>query len=134
MHVNLIGRLDAQSELSRVCESPRPEFVVVSGRRRVGKTYLVREYFGGSFAFYTSGVAGGNMRAQLKSFNRSLGKHGSTGPEARDWWEAFDRLEALLSLETVTRDEASGKRVVFIDEMPWLDSPRSEFLSALELF
>ena len=132
--MNLIGRLDAQSELSRVCESPRPEFVVVSGRRRVGKTYLVREYFGGSFAFYTSGVAGGNMRAQLKSFSRSLGKHGSTGPEARDWWEAFDRLEALLSLEAVTRDEASGKRVVFIDEMPWLDSPRSEFLSALELF
>ena len=129
----MIGRHDAQLELERLCESPRSEFAVVYGRRRVGKTYLVREFFGYEFAFYATGVAGGNLHSQLLSFNKSLREYGGTGGAA-SWFEAFDQLEALLSRDDVHREEVSGKRVVFIDEMPWLDTARSEFLMALELF
>lgn len=130
----LIGRRDAQFELDRLCETKRSEFVVISGRRRVGKTYLVREYFGNEFAFYATGVAGGNGRAQRLSFNKSLREYGSKGGTASDWFEAFDQLEQLLSEQDVHREELGGKRVVFIDELPWLDTPRSDFLTALELF
>ena len=131
---NLIGRKEALFELDRLCETPRSEFAIVSGRRRVGKTYLVREYFGYEFAFYTTGIAGGNARAQMTSFNKSLRKYGSEEPPARDWFEAFGQLEQLLAGPDIHREETGGKRVVFIDEMPWLDAPRTDFLMALELF
>ena len=131
---NLIGRKEAQFELDRLCETPRPEFVVVSGRRRVGKTFLVREYFGYEFAFYATGVAGGNARAQRMSFNQSLRECGSKEPPANDWFEAFRQLELLLGSPHVHREEVGGKRVVFLDELPWFDAPRTDFLMALELF
>lgn len=131
---NLIGRKDACFELDRLCETPRSEFAVVTGRRRVGKTFLVREYFGYEFAFYATGVAGGNARAQRASFNRSLREFGSRDKPATDWFDAFDQLERILARPDVHREESGGKRVVFIDEMPWLDSPRTDFITALELF
>ena len=131
---NLIGRRDAQVELGRLCETPRAEFAVVSGRRRVGKTYLIREYFGHEFAFYATGVAGGNTRSQRISFGKSLREYGGDTTPVRDWFEAFDQLEHLLSRPDVRREPIGGKRVVFIDEMPWLDTPRSDFKMALELF
>ena len=131
--MGIIGRKDAQYELEQLCQTPRAEFAVVYGRRRVGKTYLVREYFGNSFAFYATGVAGGNARAQMASFNKSLHEYGGKGG-ARTWYEAFDQLEQLLDAPDVCREESGGKRVIFIDEMPWLDSPRTDFRMALDLF
>lgn len=131
--MTLIGRTDAQYELDRLCETPRSEFAVVYGRRRVGKTYLVRQYFGNTFAFYATGVASGNARSQMASFNKSLREYGAEGG-AKDWFEAFDQLEKLLSAPAVPREDLHGKRVVFIDEMPWLDSARTDFRIALELF
>ena len=131
--MNLIGREDAQRELDRLCETPRSEFAVVYGRRRVGKTYLIRQYFGNTFAFYATGVASGNARAQMKSFNKSLKEYGAPGG-ARDWFEAFDQLEALLEAPNTAREDMFGKRVVFLDEMPWLDAARTDFKMALELF
>ena len=131
--MRIIGRNAEKAQLSRLCSSSRPEFCVVYGRRRVGKTFLVREFFSNSFAFYVSGVAGGNSRVQMASFNDSLAEAGCS-ERAHDWFEAFRILRTLLSVDDVVRDPASGKRVVFIDEMPWLDSPRSDFMAALELF
>lgn len=132
--MSIVGRKREQRELARYGESPRSEFVVVCGRRRVGKTFLVREYFGNTFAFYATGVAGGNMAVQLRSFAGSLKDHGAESGTVRDWFDAFDELRTLLQRDDVARDAVSGKRVVFIDEMPWLDTPRSNFKSALELF
>lgn len=132
--MRIIGRKREQRELRRYCESGRPEFVVVYGRRRVGKTFLVREYFGNSFAFHATGIAGGNAAVQLRSFCGSIREHGGAAEVAKDWFDAFDQLKALLQRDDVPRDGIGGKRVVFIDEMPWLDTPRSNFRSALELF
>ncbi len=131
--MQLIGRKEEQRELQRYCESKKSEFVVVYGRRRVGKTYLVRQFFAGQFAFYATGIAGGNMRMQIKGFNATLERYGGRGG-AQNWVEAFERLRELLESDRALRDAACGKLVVFIDEMPWLDTSRSGFIAALEFF
>ncbi|MCR4713192.1 MAG: ATP-binding protein [Treponemataceae bacterium] len=131
----VVGREKEQNMLSKCLESGKPEFVVVYGRRRVGKTYLIKEYFNNRFAFYSTGVTEAKMKEQLRSFTDSLGLYGSkdkTSP--KDWFEAFSRLRCLLEKPDVHKDSISGKKIVFLDEVPWMDSPRSDFKSALDYF
>ena len=131
----MIGRKEEQEVLRDCLASPRPEFLAMYGRRRVGKTYLIREFFNDCFSFYATGVPNLNTRKQLRIFNESLLKYGSTDKTIPgDWLEAFSRLEKLLSSPDVQRDYQSGKRVVFLDELPWLDTARSDFKSALDYF
>lgn len=133
--MRIIGRKAEMRELERLCASPRPEFLVVYGRRRIGKTFLVREHFNHVFSFYATGIANGSMKAQLRAFSLSLAEYGCpVSKRPKDWFEAFEMLKALLRRDSVARDAASGKKVVFIDEMPWLDTPRSQFKQALDLF
>ena len=115
--------------------------LVVYGRRRTGKTFLVREYFDDCFAFKHTAVSPMELkdrdndgellyRIQLNEFAASLRKYGSKDETPiSDWFEAFHRLEALLD-----KKRSKGKMVVFIDELPWLDTPRANFLSAFEHF
>ena len=72
----IIGRDKEQRELHEAYESEYSEFAVVYGRRRVGKTFLVRETFNYTFTFEHSGVAKGNMRVQLRAFRDSLADAG----------------------------------------------------------
>lgn len=129
----LIGRKQEMREMDRYCELDRPGFVVVYGRRRVGKTYFVREYFRSNFSFYATGIAGGKKADQLAAFKMSLKRYGVESAPST-WLDAFEALRMLLEGEDVLRDAASGKRVVFIDELPWLDTQHSGFLPALEFF
>ena len=130
----MIGRKDEISTLQECLESKRPEFLVVYGRRRVGKTYLIKEFFNDDFSFYATGVAKLNTRKQLKVFNESLIRYGSKDKTIpKDWFEAFARLETLLT-ETGNRNAISNKMIVFLDELPWMDTPRSDFKSALDYF
>ena len=131
----IVGRKEEKEMLGDCLESKYPEFMAVYGRRRIGKTYLIREFFGRKFAFYSTGLADMPKRAQLKEFHHSLLEHGSTGKDIpKDWFDAFSRLKRVLENETVQRDYGSGKKVVFLDEVPWMDTPRSDFKSALEWF
>lgn len=131
----MIGRKKEQIILQNCLESPRAEFVVVYGRRRVGKTFLIKEYFNNSFAFYATGLSNAKTKEQLKIFNGSLMEYGSSDKkQPKDWYEAFTRLKHLLLNENVRRDPVSGKKVVFLDELPWMDTVRSDFKSALEYF
>ena len=133
--MKIVGRQEEQRKLDAILQSGKPEFVVVYGRRRVGKTYLIGEYFGNRFSFRASGLARGTMAEQLFAFGDQLHEHGLPRDESpKTWLEAFSRLKELLASEGVLRHEASGRRVVFIDEMPWLDTPRSGFKTALEYF
>ena len=126
----MIGRKTEKEDFVRFLESEKSEFVVVFGRRRVGKTFLVREYFGNTFTFYHTGMANTEMETQLRNFNSSLHKYGKIPyPIAATWLEAFEQLIHLLSTK-----KQKGKKVVFIDEMPWMDTPRSGFVQALEFF
>jgi len=126
----MIGRKEEQAELQQIIESRQSEFVAVFGRRRVGKTFLIREFFGNKFAFYHTGIANSNMTVQLDSFSKSLNDFSKISfPKCTTWFEAFENLTHLLKNSRI-----KGKKVVFIDEMPWMDTHKSGFVSALEWF
>lgn len=133
--MNIIGRKEEQKTLMDCLESNRPEFLVVYGRRRVGKTFLIKEFFDQRFAFYATGVSGVSIKEQLEYFHESLSEYGSTEKKPpKNWREAFSRLKALLNSDKVNRDPVSGKRVIFLDELPWFDTARSNFKTALDFF
>lgn len=132
----IIGRKKEIEELTAIYRKKQAQLVAVYGRRRVGKTYLIRELFKDKFAFYHTGVSpleleGTNLlEAQLTTFHSSLQLYGAQyKSKPKDWIEAFDRLRDLL-IEKGEHERA----VVFIDEMPWMDTPRSGFITAFEHF
>lgn len=125
----LIGRRYEQSIISDCINSQHAEFIAVYGRRRVGKTYLVKQYFDTKFDFYVTGIYGGEKKEQLQIFYKQLNsKTKKTYDIKDDWFSAFDDLKLYLS--GLRKD----KLIVFIDEMPWLDTHNSKFVKALELF
>ena len=125
----IIGRKEEQQILHSAAQSENSEFVAVYGRRRVGKTYLIRETFGYKFTFQHTGLAKGNTKEQLFSFAISLRDAGYDDcPIPKSWLEAFSLLSTYLKNST---DE---KKIVFLDELPWMDTPRSNFISAFEHF
>lgn len=127
----LVGRKNEINQLKSIMASKEAEFVVVYGRRRVGKTFLVNTFFNDSYAFKLTGLAKKSKRDQLTNFTASLNRYGNgkkfTKP--RTWYEAFDKLRELLEA-----NHSKGKRVVFIDELPWIDTRGSNLIPALEHF
>lgn len=131
----MVGRKKEQKILEDCLYSKRGEFLVVYGRRRIGKTYLIKKYFNEKFSFYATGLSNANMKEQLKAFHTSLVDYGLTDSRPpEDWHEAFRRLKKLLLMDGIQRDLLTGKKVVFLDELPWMDTARSNFKSALEYF
>ena len=125
----MVGRQREIEELVRAYESPQSEFVAVYGRRRVGKTFLIRETFNSKFVFSHSGIAKSGTKIQLARFRDSLVMSGLDNcPTLKSWFEAFDRLKALGERSAV------AKKIIFIDEMPWMDKPNANFIPALENF
>ena len=127
----LIGREAEIKYLESIVSSKEAEFVVVYGRRRVGKTFLVNTYFDDKYAFKLTGLAKKSKREQLANFTASLNRYtnGKKYTKPRTWYEAFDKLRNLL--DTV---HTNGKRIIFIDELPWMDSRGGNLVSALEHF
>ncbi|MBP5638319.1 MAG: ATP-binding protein [Victivallales bacterium] len=124
-----IGREKEQRRLLQALETDNSEFIAVYGRRRIGKTYLIRETYGKEIVFQHTGLVSGNMKRQLHEFCMSLIDAGYKGKcTAKDWYEAFHLLSSFLSTSR------PKKKVVFLDELPWMDTPRSEFVSALDHF
>ena len=134
----IIGRKLEQNKLQELYDSETAEFLVVYGRRRTGKTYLIREYFEDKFTFFHTALSPFEMadndellaKQQLSRFADSLRSFGSLTPGTpEDWFEAFDRLKELLAKQPKRK-----RMTVFIDELPWLDTPRSNFITAFEHF
>lgn len=133
--MNIIGRKREEDVLNQCLRTKRPEFVAVYGRRRVGKTYLIKEFFHERFSFYATGLSDSRMKGQLRAFHDSLRFYGSGEKTApKDWFEAFSRLRDLLSRPDVYREPTSNRLIVFMDEVPWMDTQKSDFRSALEFF
>ena len=133
--MKIIGRKREKDDLMRCLHSKKPEFIVIYGRRRIGKTFLVREYFCSQFSFYATGLTNEKTRGQIRAFHESLTRYGcSKNNIPKDWFEAFSRLRELLESKTVYREPINNKRVVFLDELPWMDTARSDFKSALDYF
>lgn len=127
----LIGRHKEQAVLQACVESGRSELVVIYGRRRIGKTFLVRRFFNDTYAFAFVGKHEMSRELQLAEFAKALQRYSGSAftPGLKDWTAAFDALQQLLES---TRKK--GKKVVFLDEMPWMDTPKSDFVMALENF
>ncbi len=126
----LIGRHYERDIIRECLSSSRSEFVIVSGRRRIGKTFLVDQFFNYTYDFSFVGKHRMKTETQLRYFANAIEKysHQKRG-KFNDWFEAFDALEDYL--ENLNLDR---KKIIFIDEMPWIDSTRSTFVSALENF
>lgn len=127
---SIIGRKHEQEILQECLDSTKAEFIAVYGRRRIGKTYLVKQFFEEKFDFYATGVYNISRTEQLKRWKIQLQKHsGEKTVKPKDWFEAFDQLQKYLE------SLADKKRIViFIDELPWMDTPKSNFIRALEFF
>lgn len=126
---DIIGRKEEQGILQQRMISGNPEFIAVYGRR-IGKTFLVRRYFDDKFDFYLTGIYQGTKKEQLKAFNRQLEYYsGRKWTVAKDWFDAFAQLREYL--ETVG---GNAPIVVFLDELPWMDTPKSRFIKAFEYF
>ncbi len=130
----IIGREKELKVLDKILHSDKAEFLAVYGRRRVGKTYLIYEYFKTHIAFSFSGSFEEPMKVQIGNFFREYirftkGEQETAHP--KDWSIAFSYLTDYLY---TLKDDSQQKAVVFIDEMPWLDTPKSGFVSALEYF
>ena len=131
----MVGRIEEQRVLNELALSGEPEFIAVYGRRRVGKTYLVRETFGNSFFFSYTGIANISAKQQRSEFAKALREHG-WGPRAGNgagitdnWFDAFDALRDLIK-----QADTEDRLLIFIDEMPWMDNKKSDFVPAFEHF
>lgn len=125
----MIGRIAEARSLLRAKDSPQSEFVAIYGRRRIGKTFLVRQVYGDSLLFSHTGVENVNLHGQLRAFASSLRDAGNSEvPRLTSWFDAFDALKGLV------RKSSAGKKILFLDELPWMDTPKSEFIPALEFF
>jgi uncharacterized protein len=128
----LIGREIEKKILGEIFASKNPELVAVYGRRRVGKTFLIRKEYAGHIVFEFSGVHSGKLAIQLQNFSNSMqATAGSALPLAvpANWLQAFHQLQTLLGPKL-----EKGRCVIFLDEFPWANSARSGFLEAFENF
>ena len=125
----VIGREKEQEYLRNLYHSGKAEFVAIYGRRRIGKTFLIRQLFESEFIFDLSGLANANTKEQLVNFTLSLNRVAKkSNKTAKNWLSAFEQLISLVEKSQKSR------KVIFIDEISWLDTPRSGFLTALEHF
>lgn len=132
---HVIGRESEKAVLNRALNSKESEFIAIYGRRRVGKTHLIREYFEELICFEIVGQYRASLKDQLNNFAYALSKETGLGIQLKppsSWSEAFRQLEQFL--ESPATKNKSGKHVVFFDELPWINTPRSKFLSSLEHF
>ncbi|MBP6986302.1 MAG: AAA family ATPase [Alphaproteobacteria bacterium] len=128
----IIGRSDERELLSQLLKSDRAEFLALYGRRRVGKTYLIRNYFSEANCvfFHITGIQDGSLAEQLEQFVKQIGDtfyNGATLAPCKRWLDAFDELtKAIQKLPN------NKKVVLFLDEFPWMATKRSRLLQALD--
>jgi len=125
----IVGREYEIAFMNSIYESDRSEFIAVYGRRRVGKTFLIRNVYNNKISFHLTGVANASLRMQLANFNLQISKTDEAHlyNPAENWLTAFEQLRGYL-------EKQQGRKLVFIDELPWFDTVRSGFISALEHF
>ena len=128
MKENIIGREQEIEKLENYISSRKSEFIAIYGRRRVGKTFLVKELFENRFAFRVTGKDNVTTKEQLTSFSFALNDQLGIETDVTNWPEAFRLLQKALEKMT------DGTKIIFFDELPWFDTYASNFISALEHF
>ncbi len=126
----IIGRKKEKEILAAVENDKRSAFIAVYGRRRVGKTFLIRSEFQGDFSFQLTGIANASLEQQLSNFDNAFKKIPAKqkAEPAKNWLHAFEQLIQFLE------NTQTEKKIIFLDELPWFDTPNSGFIPALEHF
>ena len=126
----MIGRKAELARLQQYYDSGKPEFVALYGRRRIGKTFLIEHFFANKYSFKVSGVVEGDAEMQFSAFNIAMRDYGYEGQFTNNWMLIFNQLGKMLDKKI-----RKGKRcVLFIDELPCFDTPKSNFIKALGYF
>lgn len=128
MRKSIIGREEEIKKLKEYVDSAHSEFIVIYGRRRVGKTFIVKELFYDKFTFMMTGRENSTKEEQLQLFTYAMEDYFGESSSAGNWTEAFRQLSKAIE------KQGKGPKIIFIDELPWLSSPKSDFVSALEAF
>jgi uncharacterized protein len=127
---NIFGRKKEIAVFNDVLASRESEFIAVKGRRRVGKTFLVTTFFKEQTCFYMTGVPNQPIKTQLTAFANELSyRQKKTVDTPKDWLKAFWMLRNYV--ETV---ETKTKKVIFIDDLSWMDTPKSNFIQLFAHF
>ena len=130
MKQTIVGRKYEFELLEQAMRSEESELIVVYGRRRVGKTFLVNQFFRNDYTFKLTGVYNRPTDVQLERFAVQIEEYtGNDCQTPENWYKAFDMLK-----QTIKQSDGTEKKVVFIDEMPWLDTDNSDFVAAFEQF
>jgi uncharacterized protein len=132
MKIEFIGRETEQAILQAALDSNEAEMVAVIGRRRVGKTFLIKTFYEGRIDFEATGVQNSEETEQLQNFTLRLNEtfhKGEAVLKPTNWLDAFHQLGAALD-----RKKKRKRMVVFLDEIPWFDSHKSGFIRALSYF
>ncbi len=127
----IIGRAKEREILTQLLDNKQSDLLAIYGRRRVGKTFLITNHYAQHITFHCSGQLDGTLAVQLYNFHQQLATYFPNAhikPPA-SWPEAFTSLR-----NCITDLPDSGKKVLFFDELPWLDTHRSGFLSAFGYF
>ncbi len=130
----ITGRKREQELLKELFESKKAEFIAIYGRRRIGKTFLIRNFMSSSpcVFFHVTGLQKGSTKEQLEEFAKQLGEtfyQGASIKTRTRWRDAFEDL--TLAISKVPKNQ---KIVLFFDELPWMATPRSRLITALELY
>ncbi len=128
----MVGRINERKILDEALQSSQSELIAIYGRRRIGKTYLIREHFAKELIFSMSGLFDATLQEHLREFAsclKSASKSAMPIKTPKDWFEAFEMLKIFIE-----SDFSKTKKVVFLDELPWMTTPKSRFLTAFESF
>jgi uncharacterized protein len=132
MKVEFIGRETERTILQAALNTNEAEMIAVIGRRRVGKTFLIKTAYAGRIDFEATGVQNSAETEQLQNFTLRLNEtfhKGEAVLKPTNWLDAFHQLGAALD-----RMKKRKRMVVFLDEVPWFDSHKSGFIRALSYF
>lgn len=126
----LIARHKELEILRNAILDDKSHFIAVYGRRRIGKTFLIREAYNYRFTFQHAGLSEGGMEEQIFAFEASIKEAGGefSKNKRKNWLEAFEDLKDLV------RASKEKKKIIFFDELSWMDTPKSDLMIALENF
>ena len=128
---DIIARKKECETLQESLDSRTSQLIIVYGRRRVGKTFLINQFFDNNFSFKVTGIFNKPKKTQLEAFTKALNFYFKLNLKVQtSWFDAFDILKRALA----EQKKSSKKSVIFFDELPWLDTQKSDFLPAFEWF
>jgi uncharacterized protein len=130
----IAGRLKEIEQLNEALSSQQAEMIVLYGRRRIGKTFLIEQLYGkqADYFFHTTGIKDGPMKEQLAEFSRQIGDafyNGASISPQKTWLDTFRELSTAID-----NSHPDKKVILFLDELPWLCTKRSRLLQAIDYY